>query len=72
MSRLSGDEYVCGRLMNGYDYDRQAWVIDGRYQDCGHPKPDAIVPMTGRPMGVCGCYGRAHAGERTEAKARRV
>lgn len=35
-----------------YDYDRQAWVIDGLYVDCAHPEDM-----------LCGCYGRAHAGE---------
>lgn len=44
-----------GRLIYGYDYERQAWVIDGRYVNCGHPE------------GVdCGCYGRRHQGEETE------
>lgn len=37
---------------NGYDYTNQAWIFDGRYSNCGHP----------RDMN-CGCYGRAHAGE---------
>lgn len=22
--------------LNGFDYDKQAWVKDGQYQDCGH------------------------------------
>lgn len=26
-----------GLLWNGFDYERQAWVIEGVYQDCGHP-----------------------------------
>ena len=34
-----------------YDYDRQAWIIDGRYIRCGHITP-------------CDCYGRAHEGEK--------
>lgn len=38
-----------------FDYENQAWVIDGRYQRCGHP--EAMD---------CGCYGRAHAGEVAE------
>lgn len=38
--------------VNGYDYKRQAWVKNGRYQRCGHP--DSMV---------CGCYGREHIGE---------
>lgn len=36
-----------------FDYDRQAWVQGGVYQDCGHPEAMA-----------CGCYGRTHQGER--------
>ncbi len=52
MSRVSNDEYgPDGLLVNGYDYDRQAWVIDRRYVDCGHA--DAMD---------CECYGRRHAG----------
>ena len=35
-----------------YDYNQQAWVVDGAYVRCGHPK---AMP--------CACYGRAHAGE---------
>ena len=54
MSRESSDEYRGNRLINGYDYNRQAWVIDGKYQRCGHPDE---MP--------CGCYGRAHEGEET-------
>jgi hypothetical protein len=36
--------------MTRFDYDRQAWVKDGRYVRCGHPDP-------------CNCYGKAHEGE---------
>jgi hypothetical protein len=35
-----------------YDYENQAWVIDGVYQSCNHP--DAMD---------CQCYGKVHAGE---------
>jgi len=35
-----------------YDYERQVWIIAGKYLDCGHP-PDM----------QCTCYGRQHAGE---------
>jgi hypothetical protein len=52
--RESNDEYVTGRLMNGFDYQNQSWVIDGRYVDCGH-----------RESMKCGCYGRIHKGEET-------
>ena len=35
-----------------YDYERQAWVVAGRYARCGHGE---IVD--------CRCYGRLHEGE---------
>jgi hypothetical protein len=54
MSRTSTDQYSNGRLINGYDYDNQAWVRNGRYVRCGHP--GAMD---------CGCYGRKHQGEAT-------
>ena len=38
-----------------YDYEKQVWIRDGVYVNCGHPQS-----MN------CGCYGRAHAGERAE------
>jgi hypothetical protein len=41
-----------GRLVNGYDYVHQAWVADGKYVRCGHPKSMQ-----------CNCYGRLHEGE---------
>jgi hypothetical protein len=50
--RYSNDEYKDGRLINGYDYNNQAWVINGKYVDCGHPSNME-----------CGCYGRIHKGE---------
>ena len=36
----------------GFDYENQAWVVDGRYVSCGHPETMD-----------CGCFGRIHAGE---------
>lgn len=33
-----------------YDYEHQAWIVEGRYQDCAHP-----------PEMNCQCYGRQHA-----------
>jgi len=54
MSRTSNDVIVAGRLIDGYDYLRQCWVIDGQYVDCNHPVN----------MG-CICYGRKHVGEVT-------
>jgi hypothetical protein len=53
--RYSNDEYKDGRLMNGYDYDNQAWVLDGKYVACGH-----------RASMNCSCYGRIHKGEETK------
>lgn len=51
-----------GTLFNGYDYEHQAWVVDGLYQDCGHPQPGTITVFMERFVG-CDCYGREHAGE---------
>ncbi len=33
-----------------FDYDNQAWVVNGRYVRCGH-------------RDSCRCYGRIHTGE---------
>lgn len=33
-----------------YDYENQAWIVNGRYVRCGHVSP-------------CGCYGKLHEGE---------
>jgi len=55
MSRESNDLYIDGRLVSGYDYNNQAWVLDGRYVRCGHPESMD-----------CRCYGREHAGEKTK------
>ncbi len=35
-----------------YDYEKQVWILDGKYVRCGHPDNMA-----------CGCYGKEHAGE---------
>ena len=62
--RLNGDRYINGRLIDGFDYKRQAWAKDGRYVRCGHP--DSMD---------CGCYGRTHEGQDTpslNAGARKV
>lgn len=52
--RYSNDEYKGNRLINGYDYEKQAWVVNGKYIRCGHP--DSIN---------CRCYGKLHEGEET-------
>lgn len=54
MSRQSNDQYKEGRLINGFDYRNQAWVLEGLYQACGHPQDMD-----------CHCYGRDHEGEET-------
>lgn len=40
----------------GYDYTNQAWVINGKYENCGHPE---------RMASQCAivCFGRIHKGE---------
>lgn len=54
--RTTANQYdETGRLLNGFDYDRQAWALGGRYIRCGHPES-----MN------CDCYGRIHAGEETQ------
>ena len=40
-----------GKLVNGFDYLNQAWVVGGRYVRCGHPEE-----MN------CKCYGKTHEG----------
>lgn len=55
MSRQSSNQYDAqGRLINGFDYDNQCWVINGIVQKCGH-------------RDACDCYGKAHAGEQAKA-----
>lgn len=49
MSRSSANQYKNGKLLNGYDYENQAWVLNGRYVRCGHP--DTMK---------CDCFGRLH------------
>ena len=57
MSRQGGDEYRDGKMYNGYDYDNQAWVKDGKYVRCGHPESMD-----------CRCYGKTHEGQPTQAQ----
>jgi len=59
--RKSNDQFDDqGRLINGFDYERQAWVLGGKYVRCGHSD------RASRLMN-CQCYGRLHEGEETEA-----
>ena len=50
MSRLSTET-----ALNGYDYDRQSWYMNGVYIRCGHP--DSMQ---------CDCWGRLHEGEKVQ------
>ena len=52
--RMSKDEYRENKLYNGYDYENQAWVKEGKYIRCGHP--DSMN---------CNCYGRLNEGKET-------
>lgn len=52
MSRISNDKYKDNKLYNGYDYINGAWVENGVYLACNHPKSME-----------CKCYGKAHKGE---------
>lgn len=52
--RTTSNQYKAGRLINGYDYNNQAWVVNGVYVTCDHP-----INMS------CGCYGRDHQGQKT-------
>ena len=55
-----------------YDYDNQAWIVNGVYEDCGHAEPGTVVDpgQPGGPGGApyvakeCRCYGRLHKGEK--------
>jgi hypothetical protein len=49
MSRSSRDHFRDGFVYNGFDYDVQAWVIDGIVQRCGHRDP-------------CRCFGKKYEG----------
>lgn len=51
MARTSQDEFdTKGQLLNGFDYENQAWMVDGKYTRCGHPETMK-----------CGCCGRRFA-----------
>lgn len=52
MSRNSNDELdSTGQVLNGFDYDLQVWVEDGRVMDCGH-----------KVLSRCGCAARKYKG----------
>jgi hypothetical protein len=49
---MSRNYYCKDKKKYSFDYDKQVWIIDGKYQGCGH-----------KPEMQCNCYGRLHAGE---------
>ena len=49
--RYSDNEYVDSKLLNGYDYDNQAWVVDGKYVRCGHPETMGRSQIAARRKG---------------------
>jgi hypothetical protein len=52
MTKDSAESYLNRREIQ-YDYDNQAWIINGVYQDCNHPESMD-----------CQCFGRLNAGKR--------
>jgi len=52
--RTSNNQIIDNKLQNGFDYENQAWVLNGKYVRCGHP--DSLN---------CDCYGKIHEGEET-------
>jgi hypothetical protein len=64
--KASGLLVVDGKL-NGYDYENQAWVANGVYLDCNHPKAGTML-LTGEVFEGCSCYGRKHKGEACEVE----
>lgn len=47
IEKASTNNIVVSPAGNGFDYRNQAWIEDGRYMPCSHPKP-------------CTCYGTKH------------
>ena len=53
MERLTMRTYIDNdKAKQSYDYDKQAWILDGVYVRCGHPETMD-----------CKCYDKVHAGE---------
>ena len=49
---MSRNYYSKDKTKLSYDYEKQVWIKDGKYQNCGHK-----AEMN------CGCYGRIHKNE---------
>jgi hypothetical protein len=56
MSRASFDQVRDGFLHNGFDYNVQAWVTNGRVKGCAHPE-------SMREGGVPCCSAHVYAGQ---------
>ena len=50
------------KVVSGYDYTNQAWILDGVYVRCGHPEVGERLP-DGQQWTGCQCYGLIHEGE---------
>lgn len=52
MARKGNDTYKNGLLFDGYDYENQSWIVEGKYIRCGHPEEMD-----------CECFGKIHEGQ---------
>ncbi len=50
---MSRSCYSDDKMKLSFDYEKQVWIVDGKYQRCGHPETMD-----------CKCYGKEHAGEK--------
>ena len=50
---MSRTYYCNSKEKYSYDYENQVWIVEGKYQRCGHPKSTD-----------CKCYGKEHEGEK--------
>ena len=57
MSKMSAQKPVNEPREIQFDYDNQAWIINGVYQNCNHPASMAR-------QCEASCYGRMHQGEK--------
>ena len=53
--RISNNQFKNQKLFNGFDYENQAWVLNGVYVKCGH-------------LINCNCYGTKNAGKKYKPK----
>ena len=53
-------------MITFYDYDNQAWVTNGRYQDCAHPFKAGMRMLDG--YDTCGCFARKNHGKQISSE----